>query len=156
MSKTLNDKEIKSPWINDYLKDKMKTRDKLFKLASKNRIDKQIYKDFRNHLTGEIRRAKSNFYEEEFTNSSSNIKKTWSIINDVIRSKKSRQNINITDENGSEFKGSDVSIKCIDYFTSIAENLTSQLPDSPINLSEYLCNRNGNSFIFQPTSPVAI
>ena len=33
MSKTLNNKDIKSPWINDYLKDKMKTRDKLFKLA---------------------------------------------------------------------------------------------------------------------------
>ena len=143
----------KKTWINDDLISKIKIRDKLHKLSAKKRIDSKIYKDYRNHLTSEIRKAKSIHYENEFKKSSSNLKKTWTLINEVIRTKKSRPNINITDESGGEIKGSGVSIKCVDHYTSIAETLANQLPNSPKNPSDYLQNRNENSFIFLPATP---
>ena len=152
-SKTLTHKEEKKTWINDDLISKIKIRDKLHKLSAKKRIDSKIYKDYRNHLTSEIRKAKSIHYENEFKKSSSNLKKTWTLINEVIRTKKSRPNINITDESGGEIKGSGVSIKCVDHYTSIAETLANQLPNSPKNPSDYLQNRNENSFIFLPATP---
>ena len=75
MSKTLTHKEEKNPWINDDLISKIKIRDKLHKLSAKKRIDSKIYKDYRNLLTSEIRKAKSIYYESEFKKASSNIKK---------------------------------------------------------------------------------
>ena len=125
----------------------------MHKLSAKKRIDSKIYKDYRNHLTSEIRKAKSIHYENELKKNSSNLKKTWTLINEVIRTKKSRPNINITDESGGEIKGSGVSIKCVDHYTSIADTLVNQLPNSPKNPSDYLQNRNENSFIFLPATP---
>ena len=80
LTKTVTHKDEVKPWINDILINQMKIRDKLYKLAIRNRIDFKIYKDFRNLLTNHIRKAKAKYYEDEFKKTSSNIKKTWSTI----------------------------------------------------------------------------
>ena len=84
LTKTVTHKDEVKPWINDILINQMKIRDKLYKLAIRNRIDFKIYKDFRNLLTNHIRKAKAKYNEDEFKKTSSNIKKTWSTINSVI------------------------------------------------------------------------
>ena len=122
----------------------MKIRDKLYKLASRKRISIQIYKDFRNLLTNRIRKAKAEYYEDEFKNTSLNIKKTWSTINSVIRKNKLNSPIEIIDENESKIQESDVPTKFVDYFTNIATNLTNQLPNSPTNPLQFLRNRSIN------------
>ena len=86
----------------------MKIRDKLYKLASRKRINIQIYKDFRNLLTNRIRKAKAKYYEDDFKKTSLNIKKTWSTINSVIRKNKHNSPIEIIDENESKVLDSDV------------------------------------------------
>ena len=53
----------------------MKIRDKLYKLATGKRISMQIYKDFRNKLNKLIKNAKATYYDNEFKNTSNNIKK---------------------------------------------------------------------------------
>ena len=58
----------------------MKIRDKLYKLATKNRISMQIYRDFRNQLTKRIKTARAKYYEDEFKNSSLNIKKPGQLL----------------------------------------------------------------------------
>ena len=126
----------------------MKIRDNLYKLAFKKKISHKMFKDFKKLLTDQTRKAKAKYFENEFNKNSHNIKKTWSIINDVIRPKKSNQDISLLDENGSDVQDSKVSVQFVDYFTSIAENLTSQLPNSPIHASDYLRNRNPNTFVF--------
>ena len=146
--KTLNHKDEIKPWIDDTLKNRMKIRDNLYKLAFKKKISHKIFKDFKNLLTDQTRKAKAKYFENEFNKNSHNIKKTWSIINDVIRPKKSKQDISLLDDNGSDVQDSKVSVQFVDYFTSIADNLTAQLPNSPIHASDYLRNRNPNTFVF--------
>ena len=150
--KTLTHKAESKPWITDTLINRMKIRDKLYKAAHKKRINENIYKEFRNKLTNQIRKAKASYYKNEFTKNSHNIKKTWSIINEVLKPKKSNQPINLTDENGTKMQHHDVPTKFVDYFTNIAEQLTSQLPDSPKNPVEFLRNRNPNTFVFFPAT----
>ena len=74
-TKTITPKDETKPWISDILLNQMKIRDKLYKLATRNVIDIKIYKDFRNILTNRIRRAKANYYEDEFRKTSLDIKK---------------------------------------------------------------------------------
>ena len=149
-------KDETKPWISDILINQMKIRDKLYKLATRERISMQIYKDFRNQLTKRIKNAKAKYYEDEFKNSSLNIKKTWLTINSVIRKNKHNTSIEITDDNGSKVPDSDVPNKFVDYFTNIASNLTNQLPNSLRNPAQFLTNRRLNSFVFFPANIIEI
>ena len=150
--KTITHKDETKPWITDILINQMKIRDKLYKLAIRKRISMQIYKDFRNKLNKHIKNAKATYYDNEFKNSSNNIKKTWTTINSVIRKNKNNTEIEIVDDNGSKVPKSGVPNSFVDYFTNIATNLTSQLPNSPINPTQFLSNRIVNAFVFLPTN----
>ena len=156
LTKTVTHKDETKPWINDILVNQMKIRDKLHKLATRKRIDIQIYKDFRNVLKSHIRKAKAKYYDDEFKKTSLNIKKTWKTINSVIRKNKHKSTIDIMDEDGHKVQDSDVPTKFVDYFTNIATNLTEQLPNSPTNPTQFLSNRNTNSFVFFPTNATEI
>ena len=58
----------------------------------------------------------------------------------------------LTDEQGNKSQGQKVPTKFVDYFTSIAENLTNQLQNSNSNPEDYLTNRNPNTFAYSPTT----
>ena len=151
-SKTLNYKDEKSPWVTDTLIQKIKNRDKLYKAASKKRISKDVYTNYRNKLTADLKKTKAKYYENEFKKNSANLKKTWSIINDVLKPKKANNAINLINEHGNKLQEQNVSTKFVDYFTSIAENLTNQMPNSNSNPEDYLTNRNPNTFVYSPTT----
>ena len=59
-------------------------------------------------------------------------------------------------DNDSKVPNSDVPATFVDYFTNIATNLTSQLPNSPINPTQFLSNRIINSFVFFPANTAEI
>ena len=150
-TKTLKEKDIQKPWINDKLKRCMKIRDNLGRLAKRNIISPNIYKTFRNKLTNQLRKAKEVYYSNKFQACDKNIKNTWEIINSVIKSKQKIHTLNIVDENAKQIEIDKIPDKCIDYFTSIANNLSSQLPPSLRDASYYLTDRTQNTFIFLPT-----
>ena len=151
-TKTITPKDETKPWISDILLNQMKIRDKLYKLATRKVIDIKVYKDFRNILTNRIRRAKANYYEDEFSKSSLNIKKTWLTINSVIRKNKHNQNIQILNENKTKVPDSEVPTKFVNYFTNFATKLANQLQSSNIDLLQFLRNPIPNSFVFFPTN----
>ena len=47
-----------------------------------------IYTHFRNFITGQIQRSKKDYYEHKFNAAKSYIKRTWSIINNIINTLK--------------------------------------------------------------------
>ena len=157
ITKNLDKKDIDKPWINDFLLKRMKIRDKLYKLSLKNHVPRKVYTDFRNSLNKQITVAKEKYYEKEFNNNEKNVKKTWSLINNVLKPKNVKPKISISDKNtGVEIKDSDVPNHFIEYFTSIAEELTSQMPDNSPNVTKYLKNRVQSSFFFAPCTPTDI
>ena len=73
-------------------------------------------------------------------------------MNDVLKPKKANNAINLINEHGNKLQEQNVSTKFVDYFTSIAENLTNQMPNSNSNPKDYLTNRNPNTFVYSPTT----
>ena len=74
-TKIVTQKDEQKPWVNEILINRMKIRDKLNKLANKNRIDRKIFTVFRNQVTSQLRQAKTKYYEEQFKIFDNNIKK---------------------------------------------------------------------------------
>ena len=56
--------------------------------------------------------------------------------------------IEISEVTGDKINDSDVPNRFIDYFATIAEKLTSEMPDASSDASMYLRNRVQNSFFF--------
>ena len=103
-----------------------------------------------------MRAAKNEYFKNLFELHRSNIKKTWDVINDFIRSKCTSQKVLITDENGHKYAENEIPSKFIEYYTSIADELTSNIPHTDRNAASYLCNRIGHDFQMSPISPVEV
>ena len=143
-TKLISQKDIEKPWINDILIKQLKIKDKLGKLAAWNVINVDIFKRFRNIVTSEIRKAKKKNIEKEFQDYADNIKKTWSLINSVIKTKIKDDTINLIKDDRQSVEKNYVPDTFIDYFTNIATKLTSELPIPENNAQSYLKNRVHN------------
>ena len=150
---TITEKRIQKPWVTDTLISKTKERDRLHKLASKKKIDRVVYTEFRNKLTKEFRQAKTKHFEEQFERNANNVKKTWEIINSAIRSKKVYSKISLTDDDNNEITEGEIPNKYIDYYTSIASQLTSNISPTQHDAASYLQNRITHDFTMSPISP---
>ena len=60
----------------------IKRKHNLAGLAKKGKIDKKTYTDFKNELTKELRQAKANYYENQFSKSK-DVKGTRKIIYEI-------------------------------------------------------------------------
>ena len=77
-------KQIQKPWISNNLISYIKKRNAYSILWKTNQMTTDYYKTYRNFVTNEIRIAKRQYYEMEFE-LKKNIKKTWSLINNIVR-----------------------------------------------------------------------
>ena len=78
------------------------------------------------------------------------------MINSVIKLKNKNPKISISKRTGDKINVSDVPNRFIDYFTTIAEKLTSQMPNASSDVSMHLRNRLQNSSFFAPYEPKEI
>ena len=138
------------PWITLQIIKRIKIRENLAKLYKRQRISQKTFTDFRNILNKQICEAKERFYHNKFKENEGNVKKTWEIINNVIKSKSKINPQIIINEGNQEIPKIDVPNKFINYFTSIADTLISNLPLTNTNPSSYLINRTQNSFFMYP------
>ena len=152
-TKTITIKNIQKPWVTETLISKIKRRDNLNKLANKKKIDRTVYTEFRNNLTTELRQAKTNYYEDQFEMNANNTKKTWEVINSVIKSKKEYPKVKLTDEEENYIVETEIPNKFINYFTNIASKLSSEIQPTQHNASSYLPNRIDHTLILTPICP---
>ena len=148
----LTRKGIHKPWVNFTLISRMKIKDNLFKLSKRNLIDRKIFTDFRNSLNTQIRNAKSEYYTNKFNDNEGNIKETWKTINNAIKSKRNSSDKITLKENYITIESKEVPNRFNNYFTGIANKLTSQLPTPLHNASSYLKYRIYNTFIMNQIS----
>ena len=128
-TKIITTKGMQKPWVTEALINKIKERDKLHKLAGQKIINRKVYTDFRNQLTNEFRQAKTKYFQEQFERNSNNIKKTWEVINSVIRTKKAYPKVSLTDDDDNDITDSEIPNRYIDYYTNIASQLTYNIPN---------------------------
>ena len=86
-----NDKNIKpkKPWVTWDILKLIKKKNRLYKLYLKNPSEsrKNKYKKCRNDVNTMLRRSKRKYYYDKFESVKNNLKKTWSIINDILGKK---------------------------------------------------------------------
>ena len=119
-------------------------------MLRKKKIAKSVYTDFRNALKNRLRAAKNEYFKNLFELHQNNIKKTWGVINDFIRTKDIKPKVVITDEHGNKHAENEIPNKFIEYYTSIAGELTSEIPQSNCNATSYLGKRISHNFQISP------
>ena len=140
-TKIVTNKSLRHPWVTEILVRSIKKREKMSRLAKRGRIDRQVFIEFRNLVTKQLREARANYYNDEFSNCNGNIKKTWNIINKTIKKNNAKTNILIR-ENDNLCKPDDLPDKFNNYFSNIAEKLVSEIPSTNKSPENYLRNRN--------------
>ena len=157
----LNPKKCqRAPWMTKGLFTYHKRKEKLF--AKKKRCPSehniQTFKTF-NSIYNKVRRqAKIKHYENQFSKFSSNIKKTWSVIKELLGVKKQkdqipdffRENENIINDYLEISNGFNT------FFSKIGPQLAADIPMSNVCYKTFLPNRNESDFNFSKISETDI
>ena len=78
-----------------------------------------------------------------------NIRNTWKLINNTTKKQKLSKQTTIF-ENGNVIKTEDAPNKFINYFSSIAQALVSEIPTVDVSAETYLNNSKYSSFFMSP------
>ena len=82
----------------------------------------------------------------------SQIQKTWEVINSVIKSKRVSSKISLTDETDQEYEESSIPSVFIEYYSTIASKLKTNIQPSQQTPDKYLKNKVEQSFFMTPIS----
>ena len=130
-------------WMTKGLIISSKTKHKLFTLRRKSPSEVNIlkYKTFTSILNKTKRKAKRIYYLLEFSNSKSDLKKTWSIIND-LSGRKPSNNSKLSSTfiiDGLPNSNPDTISKSFnEFFATIGPNLANAIPSSHLDPSSHL------------------
>ena len=131
IAKTTKSNRPRKDWCTLDIVKSYKTKCKLYKMFIRKptSVNKQTYATFRNKLRHTIRNAKQTYYSNLFTNS--NIKKTWSCINSILKGDKTRHILSQIRINDKLITNSHDICECFNsYFTNIGTNLSKGIPSS--------------------------
>ena len=153
-TKTISPKSEAKPWINRDIVAKIKKRNLLYVKLLQGRISRADYNNFRNQITADIKRAKKNFYKNEFIKFKSDMLKTWSTINKALSPQSTRQSISKIRINGNIIADKDTIANSFnEYFSQIGSNIANSIDNQHRNHREYLSGSHTESMFFGPTSP---
>ena len=159
-TKTLTRKDIEKPWINVEIKTNIKRRQNLLLLYKQNKTSVTVYNRFRNLVTNQIRSSKKLYFHNLLNSIKSDIKKTWKIINNFIRSKQINKKFeinSIVNDNEIITDKNDIASIFNTHFTSIGKKISDSIESN--NLADplsYLRTSPTNSFFFSKISSLDI
>ena len=144
----------RKPWLTTGLKNAIKTKNKLYKKSLMIRCchNQITYKIYRNKLKHILIKEEKKYYANLLKSNKSNMKKTWSILKEIVNKGKQSQI-------QSKFKVSDNSIttnktlisdKFNDFFTSIGPSLAKKIPQQNVSPMEYMQEKLVNSMFMEP------
>ena len=143
----------KKPWMTQEILSTRKSRNKLFKDKFKKRTADATSKfDFVNKkYNSEIRKAKKDYFDQKFSEFSKDMKKTWSLINTLIKKKKGKNNVPSVFNDGqrSYSNFSEIAEGFNDFFVNVGPRLASSIPDASKTFDEYLNEPNELNFNFR-------
>ena len=139
-SKFLSTKRVKKPWITSGIIKSIKTKSYYFKLLKLGSISNRQYVTFKNKLTSIIRKSKINYHNRAFNSNRSNVKKTWSLIKNLLGTtpRESIRGILCDDELVTD--GVHMANIFNKYFSSVATDLNANIPVSKNCPMSYLKN----------------
>ena len=153
-------KHKKNSWISHGILKSIKFRNELYKKMRKsdpNTIEYNILSTnlntYNRILKRSIRIAKRRHYQNIFNIYSGNVKKTWSMINDILHKNKQNTRLPVYFKQGEQkiSDKKDIANKFNAFFTNIGKNLADKINDAPHkHFSDYLVSKPNTKFEFQP------
>ena len=160
----LTKRQIKSelkPWITKGLRRSISKRDFYHRKAIKAKDEhikihfQNLFTKYRNLIVTLCRQSKSNYFSKFFNENSKNTKKIWSGIRELISSSvnKSTKNVSLSIDGSISSNPKKVANHFNDFFSTIADKVRSEIPQSHRHFSNFLRNRNRSSIFLSPTTP---
>ena len=143
----------KKAWMTQEILFTRKKRSKLFREKVKKRtVEANLKFDVINkEYNREIRKAKKNYYDKKFSDFSNDMKKTWSLINNLIKKKKCKNNVPSVFNDGqkSYLNFSEIADGFNDFFVNVGPRLASSIPESNKTFDEFLNEPHALNFNFR-------
>ena len=144
------------PWLTKGLLRSIKNKNILYKrfIRSATVQNNTLYKNYKNKLNHLIRIAKRMYYEQQLSNSKSNIKLTWKILNRIINENNSKSKISdiFTCDDVKITDPLQIANKFCHYFTNIGLNLANKIPDTSKSPLKYMNDNFPNSMVLNLVS----
>lgn len=144
------------PWVTPGIKKSINRKNKLYSKFHKNPtlFNEVTYKAYRRNLNRILRQAKRDFYHSQLQQARDDVKKTWSVLKDLIGTKEARahvpdslliNNITVTDPThmAHEFN---------QHFSSIGRKVASAVPRSDVSPLSLMHGQFPNSLFFSPVT----
>ena len=146
-------RQLNTPWISSGILKSIKTKSQYFKLFKLGVINSEQNRRYRNCLNSLIRQAKRQYYINTFHSCQDNIKKTWTLIKQLIGKKsKTTATKTLTINNTDVTDNVEVAEQFNSYFASIAHILDSDIPLSNQSPYHYVEENQSTSLFFRPTT----
>ena len=153
--KTINNKSSCTPWMTPDLKYCINKKYRLLRLLRRGVIGRDRFREYRNILNITIKQAKELYFYKKFMQNNGNMKKTWSLINDLMSRGKVKKNLQINDDNGAKLDDKQMSDYVNDYFSNVTARL-GVTNISPNNSFLRFLNPVVNSIFMLPSSDFEI
>lgn len=129
-------KYLKCPWISKGLQNACKKKNNLYKLflKLKTKEAEDRYKQYKNRLTAVMRMAKKLYYKKLFLDNKCNIKRTWEILNSIIKqgSKKDTHPDYFIDSNCESDNMNRIVNNFNNFFVNVGPDLAAKIPNQDI------------------------
>ena len=144
--------KTRKTWLPENIKKAIKIKNNLYKRYHKFKNDELwcIYIRFRNKLNGLMAKAEKDHFSKLMEEHKNNLKKSWSILKDVINKKKSSVqysrflvNNQITNDKKSISNGFN------SFFVNVGPSLASKIPSDNRSPSEFMKNRISDDIIMK-------
>ena len=153
-TKTLANKKVLNPWMTDNISRLIKYKSQYFNLLRMNIITMEENRIFRNKVNSIIRKAKNSYYRNKFNSCQSDIKKTWSLINDILSPNRKKSNdIRLSVGTEEISNHSDLCEIFNTYFSNAASSLSSNLSYNSLNAIDLVPHSSVNFFLFPVDFP---
>ena len=155
-----------NPWITTGLINSISKRDRLYKLWKRTQTKRcttgnprlqEQYRKYRNMLSNLIKQSKQKCYIEQFERASGNMKKTWSIINNLRGKNQTSSSFCIKEGNSVITDEKVIANKFNKHFCSLADNLNKDIrKPQACNFRDYLPPSQASSIFLEKTTTAEI
>ena len=154
-NKTISPRSLRKPWITREILSNIRKRNSYLLLLYQNKISKKFYIRFRNFVTSQIRNSKKTYYFEKFVNYKDNMKKTWSLINSIIRQKNSSSGSLVQKlllDGNVHTEECAISEIFNDFFVNIGSRIAQKIPQCNTSHTDFLRGDFPSSFFMHPVT----